>query len=608
VAKVKLILAIVFFIFAASVLRAENASAPMGEPVLEPATLHCLGAYWIVKGDDNKNAVIEMSFRKAGAAEWTKSLPMFRVEKGAPEGALVSASDNKGRKTLLQIPRDAWLFAGSVVMLDPDTEYGLKLSLSDPDGGSAERILKCHTRAEPREPAGMVKRHVAPGSGGGAGTADDPFKGLAAAQKDAKPGDLFLLHAGTYEGAFVVNRSGEPGKPIIWRAFGDGEVVLDGGVHLSESDKLIPGKMVPIVLSAKDVHDVWFERLTIAHGDRGIVLNGSARVVVRRCHIRDIHSGITATRNDKDTVRDFFISDNVIDGPFRWVTPNSKEWHELWEKYEYRGVELTGAGHDLCYNRIRHFKDAMDTFPSVQCAAIDFHHNECSESLDDGCEMDYSERNTRCFMNRFTNVFQGVSVQPVFGGPVYVFRNALYNVFKEPFKLHNIPSGALFFHNTVVKLGPPTMLETSESPHNCVYRNNLFIGSSGNYAAEYNPKMIDCDFDYDGFGGGPWKMFFKWSGVRYATIDDLREKAPVYKHAVLVDAASVFASGVQAPASADTQFEIGLNDLRLKAGTAAIDAGVVLPGFNDGFAGKAPDLGAYEFGSELPHYGPRPEK
>jgi hypothetical protein len=49
-------------------------------------------------------------------------------------------------------------------------------------------------------------------------------------------------------------------------------------------------------------------------------------------------------------------------------------------------------------------------------------------------------------------------------------------------------------------------------------------------------------------------------------------------------------------------------DLRLKAGSAAIDAGEPLPGFNDGFAGKGPDLGAYEVGQEIPLYGPRPEK
>ena len=48
-------------------------------------------------------------------------------------------------------------------------------------------------------------------------------------------------------------------------------------------------------------------------------------------------------------------------------------------------------------------------------------------------------------------------------------------------------------------------------------------------------------------------------------------------------------------------------DLRLRPGSAAVDAGVRLPNVNDGFTGSAPDLGAYEVGQELPVYGPRPE-
>jgi hypothetical protein len=36
-----------------------------------------------------------------------------------------------------------------------------------------------------------------------------------------------------------------------------------------------------------------------------------------------------------------------------------------------------------------------------------------------------------------------------------------------------------------------------------------------------------------------------------------------------------------------------------------VDAGVRLPNVNDGFTGKAPDLGAYEVGEPVPHYGPR---
>jgi hypothetical protein len=46
-------------------------------------------------------------------------------------------------------------------------------------------------------------------------------------------------------------------------------------------------------------------------------------------------------------------------------------------------------------------------------------------------------------------------------------------------------------------------------------------------------------------------------------------------------------------------------DFRLKPGSAAVDAGTELPGITDGFTGKAPDLGAYELGQPVPHYGPR---
>jgi len=39
------------------------------------------------------------------------------------------------------------------------------------------------------------------------------------------------------------------------------------------------------------------------------------------------------------------------------------------------------------------------------------------------------------------------------------------------------------------------------------------------------------------------------------------------------------------------------HDFGLKSNAPAIDSGVVIPGFTDGFVGKAPDLGAYEYGA-----------
>ena len=46
-------------------------------------------------------------------------------------------------------------------------------------------------------------------------------------------------------------------------------------------------------------------------------------------------------------------------------------------------------------------------------------------------------------------------------------------------------------------------------------------------------------------------------------------------------------------------------DFRLKPNSVAVDKGVALPNVNDGWAGRAPDLGALEVGQTLPHFGPR---
>jgi hypothetical protein len=225
---------------------------------------------------------------------------------------------------------------------------------------------------------------------------------------------------------------------------------------------------------------------------------------------------------------------------------------------------------------------------------------------DDGFETDYSQRNVRVFENRLTNVFQGISTQPIYGGPIYIIRNVMYNVSLEPFKMHNGPSGAIMYHNTIVKAGDPIAIDTNKKIENCIYRNNLFIGTGNKYAFRSEAKMEDdVDFDYDGFGGGPWANFLKWNGKRYPNLAAVQKDAPVYKHAVVIDNAKVFAAGTKPPADDKTQIEVGKMDLRLAAGSAAVDAGEPLPGIDDGFSGKAPDLGAYELGATPPQYGPR---
>jgi hypothetical protein len=43
----------------------------------------------------------------------------------------------------------------------------------------------------------------------------------------------------------------------------------------------------------------------------------------------------------------------------------------------------------------------------------------------------------------------------------------------------------------------------------------------------------------------------------------------------------------------------------LTAAGTAVDAGAVVPNLSENFKGKAPDLGAYEFGDVMPDFGPR---
>ena len=350
-----------------------------------------------------------------------------------------------------------------------------------------------------------------------------------------------------------------------------------------------------LAIAASGCHDLFLEGLAVRNATWGIVLNGAARATVRRCTIEDVDYGITATAST-DKQQAFFFADNVLRGRSTWPRSQGIE--------NRRGVQISGAGHAVCYNRIRGFADGIDTFSTYPCSAIDFYRNEISECTDDGIEMDFSEHNTRCFDNRLTNVFQGISVQPVHGGPVYVFRNAIYNVGMETFKMHNHPSGAIFYHNTSVKAGMPLILATSDVVSNCVYRNNLFLGTAANYAYETNARMQDCDFGFDGFGG-QWNLFLKWNGVRYGTLEEAAERAPVYRHAFRVDPATAFQSGIKPPAAVQTQFDTDANDLRLAMNSNAVDAGVVLPNINDGYQGRAPDVGAYELGRPLPHYGPR---
>jgi len=189
----------------------------------------------------------------------------------------------------------------------------------------------------------------------------------------------------------------------------------------------------------------------------------------------------------------------------------------------------------------------------------------------------------------------------------------MYNLMYSPFKLARASHGDVVLHNTAIKVG--TGYRIVHNPSYVFSRNNLVIGGSGAgpigryttgegrgfYMAHADST---CDMDYDGLGvsGVPFRA--RIGSLEFGSIEELRTSF-WEKHAIEVTM-DVFASEVPFP---DPPIpERPVPDLRLRANGAAVDAGAVIEGFSTSFRGKAPDLGAYELGEELPHYGPRPRE
>ena len=100
-----------------------NAVTP-GELFVEPPTLINLGFEWRIDGDANRNAKVDVSYRKAGENAWQTAMPLLRLqgERTTQPNVFALVSPN--------------MFAGSILDLEPDTPYEARFVLSDPDGVS----------------------------------------------------------------------------------------------------------------------------------------------------------------------------------------------------------------------------------------------------------------------------------------------------------------------------------------------------------------------------------------------------------------------------------------------------------------------------------------
>jgi len=558
---------------ASLVLMLALAGISPGEFVAELPTFHCLGYRWLVSGEGASRGRVTVEYRRRGTDEWSRSMDLFRVDRrGMPSPP----------------PAGTELFAGSILDLRPDTEYDVKLTLLADGNVVAEKRITQRTWKPPQLAAPKRVLHVAPGTGGGSGSEASPFRGLAAAASSARPGDLFLVLPGTYRGPARFTRNGTAELPIAWRSVKPHEAVIE----VAEGD---------IVINAGGARHVIVEGFATRGGRLGVAVHGASNVTVRGCTFASIRRGVMGDSGESRIV----VMDCVFEGKHVWQKKSPT-------KTEDRAVDLSGSGHVVCYNRISGYRDGIDTRTPGPANGVDIHNNHITVCTDDAIELDFSNHNCRAYDNLIHDCQMGISFQPVYGGPAYAVRNVMYNVAHEVFKLHVTPpntgkptSGGVLLHNTIVKKGVPFRVWSDEGPARFFYaRNNLYVGDEGPHALEITCPMQEADFDYDVFAGR-FGTFASWNGKRHGSISAFGAKASQERHGRAVrDAGGLFASGLAPPADLATLHEVDPARFVPAPSSAAVDAGVALPGVNDAFSGRAPDAGAFELGAPVPHYGP----
>lgn len=646
-----------------------------GELVIEPPTLINLGFEWFIQGDANRNAAVEVSYRRTGTTEWRPALPLLRLG-----GERIYAES----RVDVVVPH---MFAGSILDLEPDTPYEARFVMVDPDGviGPAERIARVRTRAEPQPYAGGRVFHVYPH--GHTGPKEEPaFEGLMCAynfwcagtdwatsgRPRVRPGDTILVHAGVYkynryeytnnpavnrtvplDGTYYLTADGTPEMPIVIKAAGDGEVVFDG--H---------GAFALFDVKAADY--TYFEGLTFRNAEVAIAagtqfIAGAKGLTVKRSRFEDVGAGIFTNYSGSSG---FYIADNTFIGrndPNRmigwagdlWVRFNGVDGQVFPPKMaSYVAVKLYGPGHVVAYNHIADFHDGIniETYgnpdgsvasgPGIvdgpryppreywdrRPVAIDFYNNYITNSHDNPIETDGGMHNIRVMRNMLINhPSHALCNQPALGGPVYWIRNIAYNLPAGSTRLTNGAAGVLFYNNTILS---ETAVAATSNVH---WRNNLMLGQHAAPAIfSVNTFTNYSSSDYNGFRPNPGAAAsFEWqsppSGVvaditgpgrtarlearRFATLAEYAAATGQDRNSVVVDYdvfEKVHPLDARDASSLQRLYRASDLDFRLRAGSAAVDRGMVLPTVTDGFTGRAPDLGALEAGRPQPHYGPRP--
>ena len=508
-------------------------------------TFESIGLYW-TPADAAEARTCRVQYRIAGEQKWREALPLW-------------------------FDRRIGEYRGSIVQLRSGATYEVRLELAD-SKTSAE--LKASTWNESFPISKTIEV--------------DDMKGQT----------LTVDQSGTAQGYVLYTH-----RPSA------ATVTLDGADSV---DQCVEVKASHVILRGFTIHSSRIHGIVLAEGSHDIVIEGCdisgwGRIATDGWGV-DYDSAVFSRFQPLARV---IIQRNRLHDP----RSNSNSWQEFREgggHYHPMGPQAIffsncEGNNVLRYNEFttddQHFcndifggenNKSLRGYPG---ADSDVYGNRIEGCWDDGLEIEGGGCNVRVWGNYIDRTMVKIAIAGMSVGPTYIFRNvAGSSRFGHegwnggPFiKMGHAPltggGRAYIFHNTILQPEAPGAPDTvgcneglsqSGGPEllSIVSRNNiLHIRKVGGSSIRDASKIPNPDYDYD--------------------YDLLSGK--------VVSAGSPEAHGIKgAPIYAAKRVA---GDFALDPGSPGFDAGEVIPNFNDGFAGQAPDIGAFEAGSPPMEFG-----
>ncbi len=538
------------------------------------STFHCLSLYWSPPTGD-ESVKCHVNYRRVGSAEWHAAQDLWY-----------------DARTLHGRPAQ---YRGSIVNLQPDSEYEIQLWLEDAQ--RTELFTRARTWSEQFPIAETI--HVPPHS----------------------------------ETTFRIETSGSADGYVLYMPVEGQQGVID-----------VENKEDFCVFLPESTHHVILRGLTLRGAARhGIRMNDYCHdIVIEECDISNwgnadssgfginLQAAISAPYR-ADHIERLVIQNNKIHHPRSdansWGEPRANPGGDPFHPQGPYGLVFfdTKGNHVIRYNDFytddeHYFCDILGAGSNISFAGFpdkdsDIYGNCFERCWDDAIESEGANENVRIWGNTIDRAYHPIGAVVTSVGPLYVWRN----IIKRNRKFGHIEDPDLYdrgefikcggtyddgvfygqgrmyvYHNTILQPNSPNgslplgcegaLVAEGRFLYNAVTRNNIFTNyDTDKYTFRDNPEdYSQCgrnDFDWDLYTG---------------QIKETCETENYQEHGIHLLSNDEIIYNPDDPAG----------PYALMPDTPGHDAGVLLPNFNDYFNGQAPDMGAVESKIDSPNTAP----